>query len=75
MTLYILFVPIPFHRELRIKQNLDWIDNDTVVDYDLNITYIFEPSMSVGDPMEDTIITLNIPLYVSGSSDLKMCPY
>jgi lysosome membrane protein 2 len=52
------------YRELRIKQNLDWIDNDTVVDYDLNITYIFEPSMSVGDPLEDTIITLNIPLYV-----------
>ncbi|CAI8026532.1 Lysosome membrane protein 2, partial [Geodia barretti] len=52
------------YREWRTKTNLTWNGNETVVHYDLNVTYSFEPSMSSGDPKHDKIITLNIPFYV-----------
>jgi lysosome membrane protein 2 len=52
------------YREWRTKTNLTWNGNETVVHYDLNVTYTFEPSMSSGDPKHDRIITLNIPFYV-----------
>ena len=60
-----LSVPIPFCREYRTEFNLTWNENQTQVNYDLNITYVFEPNMSSGDPQKDHIISLNIPLYVS----------
>ena len=56
---------VSYSREWRTKFNLVWNDNETIVNYDLNVTYSLEPNMSSGDPKKDKIITLNIPLYVS----------
>ena len=60
-----------YSRESRVKSNLTWNENETVVHYDLNVTYTFEPSMSSGDPKHDKIYTLNIPFYVSLFVSLK----
>lgn len=52
------------YREWRTKFNLKWNNNDTIVNYHLNVTYTLEPTRSSGDPKKDKITTLNIPLYV-----------
>ena len=63
--LWMSSVLVPFCREYRTKFNLTWNQSQTQVNYDLNITYVFEPDMSSGDPKKDHIISLNLPLYVS----------
>ena len=64
-----------YSREWRTKFNLKWNNNDTIVNYHLNVTYTLEPTRSSGDPKKDKITTLNIPLYVSITNDLnlKLC--
>ncbi|XP_033110376.1 lysosome membrane protein 2-like isoform X2 [Anneissia japonica] len=49
------------YREYWPKENITFYDNHTI-SYTAPKTYVFEPSMSVGDPLEDKFTTLNVPL-------------
>jgi lysosome membrane protein 2 len=47
------------YREYRLKENVEWSENEEIVSY-LPIDYfIFDRNMSVGDPMEDQVTTIN----------------
>lgn len=67
-------------RENRTAFNLQWLEKDTVLRYDTNITYTWDPYKSRGnDPDRDIVTTINVPLIVSqgGPSTAESCqdPY
>lgn len=51
-------------RENRSAFDLEWMLNDTVLQYKTNITFEFDPEMSGAglDPLTDVITTVNVPL-------------
>lgn len=50
------------YREYRPKEDIEFLENDTEVSAVNPKTYIFEPDKSVGNPEEDLIRTINIPI-------------
>ncbi|KAG9480654.1 hypothetical protein GDO78_012231 [Eleutherodactylus coqui] len=50
------------YREYRPKEDIDFLENGTEVSAVNPKTYVFEPDKSVGDPEEDLIRTINIPI-------------
>lgn len=54
-------------REIRSNKVLEWTDDDSIVKFMPNRTYIFDPETScVGcDDRNDTFVNVNIPLLVS----------
>ncbi|XP_006885364.1 PREDICTED: lysosome membrane protein 2 isoform X1 [Elephantulus edwardii] len=50
------------YRQLRNKANIQFGDNGTTISAVSNKAYVFEQSLSIGDPKIDVIRTLNIPV-------------
>ncbi|KAG7241139.1 hypothetical protein INR49_025882 [Caranx melampygus] len=51
------------YREYRYKDNVSMVENDTMVSAYNTKSFVFLREQSVGDPAEDTINTVNIPLW------------
>ncbi|KAG2465881.1 SCRB2 protein, partial [Polypterus senegalus] len=49
------------YREFRIKENVDFLDNNTKVSANSKKTYVFVPEMSVSEGDDDFIRTVNVP--------------
>ena len=47
------------------KFNLTWDEDESHVSYHTDIYYVFDNELSIGDPKDYSITTLNIPLLVS----------
>lgn len=50
------------YREYRPKENINFLDNGTAVSAISRKTYVFDPDKSVGNPQEDLVRTVNIPI-------------
>ena len=57
-------VVVAHHRYYRNKFNVTWDDDESRVSYHLDTYYVFDKDLSVGDPKDYTITTLNVPLLV-----------
>ncbi|XP_023264420.1 lysosome membrane protein 2-like isoform X1 [Seriola lalandi dorsalis] len=51
------------YREYRYKDNVSMVENDTMVSAYNTKSFVFMRERSVGDPAEDNITTVNIPLW------------
>ena len=55
------------YRELKPKANISFSRDNSTVNYTSPSTYVFVPEMSVADPKDYNITTINVPLVVSTS--------
>lgn len=60
-----MIVLLTLFRYYRNKFDVTWDEDESRVSYHLDTFYVFDKELSVGDPKNYNITTLNVPLLVS----------